>query len=149
MKISHEQLLTFLQAVDGEFPVPLSARQELSSFAAKLLELATLCPVLEDGRIVALAAGYTDHMINNMAYLSIVSTLPCARRKGYAARVIREFMDVAARKGAGALHLYAVGENLPAIRMYERLGFVRWDMPGEPRPEDVHLIYYLDKEVQQ
>jgi mycothiol synthase len=97
-----------------------------------------MCAVEEDGKIVAMAAGYTDR---DPAYLAILATLPQARGRGLGKTLVREFMEKARQSGAIYLHLYAVESNTPAMKLYESLGFTRWDMPNEPRKEDVHFIY--------
>ncbi len=133
-----QKIEAFLQAVDRCFPVPLSEKQDLGEYARKLSRFATLCAVEEDGRIVAMAAGYTDR---DPAYLAILATLPQVRGRGLGKTLVQEFMEKARQSGASYLHLYAVETNTAAMRLYEGLGFTRWDMPNEPRKEDVHFIY--------
>jgi ribosomal protein S18 acetylase RimI-like enzyme len=130
----------FLRAVDNSFPIPLSQKQDLGEYAQKLSQFATLCAVEEDGKIVAMAAGYTDR---DPAYLAILATLPQVRGRGLGKALVREFMEKARQSGASYLHLYAVESNTPAMKLYESLGFTRWDMPNEPRKEDVHFIYFF------
>lgn len=125
------------------FPVSLSEKCDLNEFAAKLCSRATLCTVSDEEGITAMVAGYTEHTADNMGYISIVATLPKAQRKQHGSTLIRKFLQIAGDKGLSAVHLYAVPTNLPAMRMYEKLGFVRFQMPDEPRPEDAHLIYYM------
>lgn len=139
-------MLRFLKAVDRDFPVPLSQKQDLEAFARKLCEKATICAVMDGEEIAALAAGYTDHMVENRAYLSILAVRADMRGQGYATRLLREFVDISAQKGADAVHAYAVASNLPAIRVYQKLGFARLNLPDEPRPQDAHLILELGGE---
>lgn len=141
------KLLNFLYKADQLFPIPLSTKHNLEEFAEKLCDKATMCTAIEDGNIVALLAGYTDNVENDLGYISIVATLPQAQGKGYGTTLIQEFLDIARRKGLRAVHLYAVSENIPAMRMYKKLGFEDYILDDEPRPNDVHLIYYIDKEV--
>lgn len=141
------KLLNFLHKADQLFPIPLSTKHNLKEFAEKLCDKATMCTAIEDGNIVALLAGYTDNVENNLGYISIVATLPQAQGKGYGTLLIREFLDIARTKGLRAVHLYAVRENIPAMRMYNKLGFEDYVLDDEPRPNDAHLIYYFSKEV--
>ena len=143
VKITYEKLLAFLLEADETFPVPLSQKQDLKAFAQKLMDRATLCAIWEDNRIVSLVAGYTENVQNNMGYMSIAATLPAARGKGYAAALVRSFLEKAGEKKLDGVHLYAVHENLPAMRMYEKLGFVPYQVAEEPRPNDAHLVYWL------
>ena len=139
----------FLRKVDVLFPVPLSQKQDLHLFAEKLSEKATICAQLIQGEIVALAAGYTDNVMENRGYLSVVATLPEAQGNGYASELIRRFLAIAAQKHLDAVHLYADRSNAPALAMYRRLGFVEWKMPNEPRESDVHFIFEFAKEKEE
>ena len=133
----------FLNKVDKTFPIPLSQKQDLHSYAIKLAEKATLCYVEIDNAILSMAAGYTDNLKDNNAYIAIVATLHEEQGKGYAKKVINEFIDVCRKKEIRAVHLYAVHDNVSAIEMYRRLGFVEWHLADEPRPDDMHFIYYI------
>lgn len=136
--MTEQKIEAFLRAVDDSFPVPLSQKQDLGEYARKLSQFATMCAVEEDGKIVAMAAGYTDR---DPAYLAILATLPQVRGRGLGKTLVREFLEKANQSGATYLHLYAVESNTPAMKLYESLGFTRWNMPNEPRKEDVHFIY--------
>ena len=146
MNRSIEAVETFLRAVDHTFPVPLSDKQELHGYAVKLCEKATLCTKNDDKRIMAMVAGYTEDLVDDMAYISVVATLPEAQGKGIASELVRDFIRLCEEKHIVAVHLYAVPENVAAVRMYEKLGFVRYEKAGESRPDDVHFIYYIRKE---
>lgn len=143
MKPSIEQLLRFLMDVDDQFPIAISKKQNLDSLAAKLHSKATLCTAIDGDEIVSMAAGYTDHVVENMAYLSILATRKEYKGKGLAEQLVNEFISIARDKHLIAVHLYAVHENLPAVKLYEKLGFVPYTMENEPRPRDLHLIYHL------
>lgn len=143
MELSIKQIEDFLFAIDQSFPVSLSKKQDLCAFARKLHEKATICARLDGNKIVTALFGYTDNVTDNIAYMSVLASLPEARGKGYAQAVIHEFLDIAAKKGLSAAHLYTDRSNIAAIGLYEKLGFVPYLIPDEPRPNDLHLIYYI------
>lgn len=143
------QIYEFLQEADKLFPVPISKKHNLDAFAKKLCEKATLCAISADSSIAALVAGYTDNVSDGLGYISIVATLPRAQGKGYGGSLIREFLEIARKKGLHAVHLYTVRDNVTAMRMYRKLGFVDYITENEPRPNDIHLIYHFDKEKQE
>lgn len=142
-KPSFAQILAFLQAVDDSFPIPLSEKQPLSVYAAKLYEQGTICALLDGDEIISMTAGYTDNVTDNSGYISMVATLEKAAGRGYAKKTVTAFLEVAAEKKLSTVHLYAVRENLPAMRMYQSLGFTEYRVANEPRPNDVHLIYTI------
>ena len=141
--INLENLKDFLQAVDKSFPTPLSQKQDLGKLAEKFIDKATHCYAEEEGRIAALVAGYTENVTNDIAYISVVATLPEKQGRGLASGLVAEFISRARERGLRAVHFYTAQSNLGAIRMYRKLGFVEWIYESEPRPNDLHLIYYV------
>lgn len=133
----------FLIKVDKSFPVPLSKKQNLSEFAIKLNEKATLCIKEKDGEIVSMVAGYTENLADNIAYISVVATLESERGKGYSKSLVKDFIEICKQKKIDAVHLYTVATNISAVNLYKKLGFVEYIMENEPRPDDLHLIYYI------
>lgn len=138
-----EKILTFLGEADHTFPVPLSDKTDLEQFANKLHKFATLCTLEEDEKIIAMVAGYTENTTGNAAYVTLAATLPAYRGRGYAKQLLMEFINRAEAKRLKSVHLYAVKDNIAAMKLYDSLGFVEWHLENEDRPEDVHLIRYL------
>lgn len=143
MKPTIEAIEAFLRAVDQDFPVPLSQKQELHQYAKKLQERATVCAVCAEGTILSMVAGYIDHVERNMGYISIAATEKGSRGKGYGSMLVRQFLEAAGARGLDSVHLYAVASNVPAVRMYRALGFRDYHPADEPRPDDLHLIYHI------
>ena len=137
------QIYYFLCEVDQSFPVPLSDKQDLKAYAEKLLDKATICAVIEQGKIRSMVAGYTDHLSDGMAYISVVATAEECRGTGMAGNMLREFITICKNKHIKAVHLYTARQNTGAIRMYEKMGFSIWWKCDESRPEDVHFVMYL------
>lgn len=144
-RVTLSQIEIFLREADQLFPIPLSCRQDLTAYAKKLYEKATLCVACVDEEIVSMVAGYTENVPDACGYIAIVATLPKAERKGLASRLVKEFITICERKNLKAVHLYAVPDNVPAINMYAALGFRELQIADEPRKEDAHLIYYLEE----
>lgn len=140
-----KQIEDYLKEVDDSFPIPLSQKQDLSAFAEKLFEKATICAEIVDGRIVSALAGYTDNVIENRGYMSIAASVKGYLGKGHMTKLIKQFLAIAAEKHLGAVHLYAVPTNTTAVALFKKIGFVEWQIPDEPRPEDMHLIYYFSE----
>jgi ribosomal protein S18 acetylase RimI-like enzyme len=59
-----------------------------------------------------------------LVYMGLV---PRARGRNCGLRIIRFALDTAARHGAQRLVLAVDANNLPALRAYERAGFIAWD----------------------
>lgn len=143
MPITVTQIENFLREVDSYFPVPLSCKQDLHDFSLKLHQKATLCYELDGGEIEAMVAGYTEELVGNVAYISVVATRKSSQGRGLASKLIKEFISVCKEKGIHAVHLYTDKSNVAARKMYEKIGFSNRILQDEPRPDDIHLIYYI------
>ena len=135
--------MRFLIKVDHLFPVSLSEKKRLSELADVFMVYGTMGMVKEGDKIISLCAGYANDNLTRLAYISVVASLPEYAGKGYGKVAVRDFITNAINNGMKAIHLYAVKDNAPAIRMYESLGFIDYIVEDEPRPEDRHLILYL------
>ena len=138
-----QELYKFLKKVDRLFPVPLSEREQLIMLASKFEKYGTVSYVRENGKIIAICAGYTNDQEQRLGYISVVASLPEYTNKGYGKVAVQGFIEKAKNAGMKAIHLYADKENKAALNMYGKLRFVDWIIPDELRPEDKHLIRWL------
>ena len=143
-KPSIQKIYNFLLKVDNTFKTPLSSRQNLLELAEKFYEKATVCAVEDCEQILAMVAGYTENLTDGIAYISVVATLPEAQGKGYAKTLINQFKQICEQKKIEAVHLYTDVSNTKAISLYKKLGFSAYIKDDEQRPQDVHLICYLN-----
>lgn len=143
MCVEGTPILRFLIKVDHLFPVSLSEKKRLSELADVFMVYGTMGMVKEGDKIISLCAGYANDNLTRLAYISVFASLPEYAGKGYGKVAVRDFITKAINNGMKAIHLYAVKDNAPAIRMYESLGFIDYIVEDEPRPEDRHLILYL------
>lgn len=139
-KLQIDTLIEYLYKVDKTFPVSLSQKVNLEEYARKLLEKATLCFEIWDKELVGLVAGYTDNMVNGIAYIALVGVVEKAQHKGIASKLIKQFCYECNKKKIDKVHLYTDSSNDVAINMYKKLGFETYVVHDEPRPDDVHLI---------
>lgn len=75
----------------------------------------------ESGRIVG-ACGYRD--LCGEADITNVCIIPGMRRKGIAERMLRALIGHGLEQGVRDFTLEVRSKNIPAIRLYEKLGFV-------------------------
>jgi ribosomal protein S18 acetylase RimI-like enzyme len=69
----------------------------------------------------------TEHPGYGNWELVYMGVIPAVRGRGYGSRIIRFAQETTARRGAERLVLAVDDVNTPALRAYERGGFVRWD----------------------
>ncbi len=144
-----EKLEDFLKKADKLFPVPLSEKVNLHEYAVKLFEKATLCSFTVNGDIVGLAGGYTENTTDNLAYLSLLCVLPEFQGKGIGYNLVNRFINISESKKLRGVHLYAVKTNLPAMKMYNKMGFEEFITENELRPNDAHLIYVIGDKTER
>lgn len=139
-KITEQMLYEFLYKNDKQFPISLSSKCSLVDYASKLIKYGTLCIKVQDSHIIGLVAGYTDNLVDNLAYISIVCVDEQYKKIGVATKLILEFIEICKRKNIANVHLYTDSSNFGAIRLYEKLGFKRYFPDNETRNSDIHFI---------
>ena len=126
-----QELYKFLKKVDRLFPVPLSEREQLIMLASKFEKYGTVSYVRENGKIIAICAGYTNDQEQRLGYISVVASLPEYTNKGYGKVAVQGFIEKAKNAGMKAIHLYADKENKAALNMYGKLerDLLDWIIP--------------------
>ena len=89
-------------------------------------------------------AGYITHSKDEMAYVSFVAVLAHDQGMGIGTQLVRSFISKAEKERKKGVHLYAVQNNEAAMTMYKTLGFQEYKEKEEQRPNDVHLVYWLE-----
>lgn len=143
-ELSVKQIEKFLISVEKDFPIPLSQKEDLHYLACKFYDKATICSLIESGEVKGMVVGYTKDLVENLAYISIVAVDEQHRGKGYARKLVLEFVNECKNKNIRAVHLYTDIRNNAAIRLYEQIGFVDYKMKHELRSKDKHYILYLN-----
>lgn len=139
-EMKRSDIVSFLESADRLFPIPLSEKVDISEYADKLMNKATLVIYQVRGVLMGMAAGYTEHLpSSNLAYLALVGVLPECWRCGIGSALIQRFIAVAQQAGARGVHLYTDPSNGSAIAMYQKLGFQQVNTPDDPRWHDVHF----------
>jgi ribosomal protein S18 acetylase RimI-like enzyme len=128
---SAEELAAHLSLCDADFVPRLSARVKIADYARKLASRAERLEAWADGALIGLAALYCDDSERRSAYLTSLSVLKKWARQGVAAELLRRCVDKARSAGMRELSLEAGRENVPAFRLYAKLGFRRGGANGE------------------
>jgi RimJ/RimL family protein N-acetyltransferase len=110
---------------------------------AQVLEFATFIAVAA-GRDVGVARG-AGHERSDVRELIGMWVDPAARRRRIGAQIIQAVATWAKHSGASVLVLDVVEGNAPAIALYERAGFVRFDGDaiGERAPGELRFVRSL------
>lgn len=107
--------------------------------------------VWEEGGQMVGSANVLRQGASDRWYIGNVAVLPDYRRRGIARRLVEACMALARERGAKTIMLDVVAGNVPAVSLYERLGFEQFsglayltlaaehDLPPHALPEPVRL----------
>jgi len=123
-KTSEVDIVKHLRACDADFVPPLSGRVEVKDYAQKIASNATRFEAWSGGTLVGLVAAYCNDYESRIAYITSVSVLKAWTDKGIAARLVGKCVEHAKVLGMRQISLEVASDNTPAIRLYEKNGFV-------------------------
>lgn len=105
------------------------------AFLTEMLQTYTVYLVAVDGERVAAIGGM--HVVWEDAHVTNIAVHPDYRRQGLGERMMRELIARAAGRGARRMTLEVRASNVPAQRLYRKLGFVT-------APGAIRKGYYTD-----
>ena len=121
---SQEHLLHLLRECDSQFIPHLSQRVDLDSYAAKLFNHAQLFEAWQGSECVGVVATYLNNTSSRCGFISNVCVMPSHVGKGLASKLLELCKQKTIEAGFAALELEVYAGNLPAIKLYEKNGFV-------------------------
>ena len=123
-KASVMEIAEHLSCCDADFVPALSSRVEINSYAEMIVSKAMRFEAWSEGTMVGLAAMYCNDLENRIAYITSVSVLKEWMGKGIAARLMNLCIEYAKTSSMQQVSLEVGSGNMPAIRLYEKNGFV-------------------------
>lgn len=123
-RASAAEIAAHLASCDADFVPPLSARVEIEDYAQKIADKATRFEAWSGGTLVGLVATYCDDREERIAYITSVSVLQSWTGNGIAKDLLRQCVAHARLSGMKQIRLEVASANAPAIKLYERSGFV-------------------------
>ena len=122
-KASAAEIAEHLRRCDANFVPPLSERVEIAEYAKKIVTSATRFEGWAEDVLVGLVAVYCNDEIKRIAYVTSVSLLEEWRGKGIGACLMNNCLRHATVSGMQRIRLEVDSVNLPAIKLYKKLGF--------------------------
>ena len=123
-KASEAEITEHLRACDADFVPPLTGRVEIGNYARKIASNATRFEAWSDGTMIGFVAVYCNDKERRIAYITSVSVLRAWTGKGIAACLISRCVEHAKASGMRQIILEVASKNTPAIRLYEKSGFI-------------------------
>jgi ribosomal protein S18 acetylase RimI-like enzyme len=118
------QITGHLLCCDADFIPPLSGRVEIRDYAKKIASKATRFEAWSGGILVGLVAAYCNYQENHIAYITSVSVLKEWTREGIAAGLVGQCVEHVKVAGMRQISLAVAADNAPAIKLYEKSGFI-------------------------
>lgn len=123
-KATAAEIAEHLRTCDNDFMPPLSSRVNINEYAQKILSKAIRFEAWSDGTLVGLVATYCNDQEKRVAYITSVSVLKKWTGKGIAAYLMSRCMKHVKALRMRQICLEVASDNTPAIRLYDKCGFI-------------------------
>jgi ribosomal protein S18 acetylase RimI-like enzyme len=122
-KASVVEIAEHLRTCETSFVPALSSRVEINDYAQKILSNAVRFEAWSDGILVGLVATYCNDQEIRTAYITSVSVLKEWTGKGVAICLMSLCIKYVNALGMKQICLEVASDNVPALRLYEKIGF--------------------------
>lgn len=134
-----DEIAKHLRKSDADFVPPLSERVEISDYANKIVSKATRFEAWSAGTLIGLVAAYNNDMEARIAHITSVSVIRERMGKGIASRLMVQCIEHAKSCGMRLISLEVAKSNAPAIKLYEKYGFIANDAKTPMARMELHL----------
>jgi ribosomal protein S18 acetylase RimI-like enzyme len=138
-KASEAEIAEHLLRCDADFVPPLSGRVEITDYAKKIASKAARFEAWSDDRLVGLVAVYCNDLEKRIAYITSVSVSRESMGRGIGESMMRQCIARVKALGMHQISLEVASDNMPAIGLYEKSGFVA----GRTKDPFVTMDLYL------
>ncbi len=137
---SEAQIAGHFSLGDADFNPPLSDRVDIYAYAEKITSKATRFEAWSGDKLVGLVAAYCNDQQQRVAFITSVSVLKDWMGKGIAANLVQQCIAHAKNLGMRQISLEVQRDNLAAIGLYKKSGF----MAGKTDAPFVAMDLYLE-----
>ena len=124
---TEEQLTNYLLKSSDDFIPPLSSRVEINGYAKKIANNAIRFEAWSSSNLVGLVAVYCNDLENHIAFITSVNVRTEWIGNGVAINLMSYCLEYMKGLGVKQINLEVAADNLPAIRLYEKSGFVLYN----------------------
>ncbi len=121
---SEMEVADHLSHCDADFVPSLSSRIKISGYAHKISNMASRFEAWEDGVLIGLVAIYCNDSEHRAAFITSVSVLKGWWDRGIASQLIAHCIGHVIEQGFECIELEVDSENVRAIKLYEKEGFI-------------------------
>jgi ribosomal protein S18 acetylase RimI-like enzyme len=130
-KASEAEIAEHLQSCQAGFVPPLGDRVDIRQYARKITSAATRFEAWTGGQLVGLVAAYCNDLEVRASFITSVSVMNSWTGHGIAKSLLTRCVEYARAQGFQELCLEVDARNSPAIRLYQKAGFLA---TAEPSP---------------
>lgn len=123
-KASAAEIAEHLARCDADFVPPLSGRVKINDYAQKIASNAARFEAWSGGTLVGMVAAYCNNRDKHIAFITSISVLKAWAGKGVASCLMIKCIEHLKELGMKQVSLEVAEENKPAIRLYEKNGFI-------------------------
>ncbi len=138
-KATEGELADHLMCCDTDFVPHLSDRVEIIDYAKKIASNAMRFEAWSGAALVGLVAVYCNDQEKRIAYITSVSVLKAKTGKGIARHLMRHCVEYVKKSAMQKISLEVAQDNLPAVKLYEKSGF----MVVKTNPTFITMDLYL------
>ena len=109
---------------DDDFVQSLSDRVEINDYSGKIADGATRFEAWTNVDLIGLVAIYANDTESRVAFITSVSVLPQWQGRGVASKLMRRCIEYVKESCFQSIKLEVGCDNLCAIKLYEKKGFV-------------------------
>lgn len=117
------EIAAHLLRADAAFEPALSSRVDIRAYAQKLHDRAVRFEAWLGEELVGLVASYCNQPDVGKAFVTSVSVWPECQGQGIAVRLMRQCIEHVRGLGFGQMELEVDQRSLPAVALYQKLGF--------------------------
>lgn len=117
------ELIDFLETLNKDLKGTL-IRVNIPKYVDKILNSATIISISNNGKIKAFIAFYENDENKELAYLTMIAVCKECWHLGYGKRLLEFSINEIGKKGYKLYKLEVKEDNLSAIKLYEKYGFI-------------------------
>lgn len=140
---SFREIVSYLQEIDGIFPVRISSRVDIIEHTTKVLNRGVVIAAIIKGKIVGICLGYANDIKCGRGYLGTLGVSKGYRSLGIGKQLTDEMIRFAREKGMRFVGVHAHRNNKRAIAFYMKNGFELTEDNEKPYDESVYLTIVL------
>jgi ribosomal protein S18 acetylase RimI-like enzyme len=124
-KASYASIFKHLSSCNKNFIPALSARVNITDYATKILQHSITFEAWSSDTLIGLVAVYLNQL--PIGFISSVSLLSSYQKQGVAQKLLEQCKEYAVTNGFSELQLEVEVNNIKAIKLYTKNGFIKKD----------------------